>query len=109
MTIDTICDVYRSCGTITGTAAVLGISQPTVRKALITRGLYANATSIAVSELIERGKSDAEIAEILNISVSTANTYRAYTKGTYLVSDDERSKNAKRIRKFRERLKGERP
>lgn len=103
MTIDTICDVYRSCGAITGTAAELGISPPTVRKALITRGLYANATSIAVSDLIELGKSDAEIAQILHISESTANNYRPYTKGSYLLPYEDKTANARRIAASRKR------
>lgn len=95
---DTIIKEYKACGTIKGTAKVVGVSEPTVRRVLIDAGEYSNETVASVSALREAGKSQKEICEILHLSESTVLGALPYTKGTY---KDEPTVNALRIRKCR--------
>lgn len=78
-------------------AEEFGISRIKVRKILITTG---DITS-PIFSLIAQGLSTAEVAQKLNLSKSTVNSWVGYSKGVYKLSDV--SAVADRTRLYRER------
>lgn len=90
---------YRQTGTFRGAAKICNTNWQKVRKILITLGEYSNKQSELIGKLYDEGKSEDEIAEHLNISPSTVNSYLPYSKGEYLAENP--TPNAQRIRKYR--------
>lgn len=107
LTIQNVVDSYKvNRESIRGTAEDLGISRGTVRKILITEGVYVPPMAEQINDLKAGGKTVAEIAEIMGMSRSAVATYLPYTKGSYAVG--EKSENALKIRKTRENKAAER-
>lgn len=98
--MEDIIKVYRQTGSLRETAKILGTNWQTVRKVLITHGEYENEESKRINELLDDGMTVTEIAEKMNLSKTSVNSYLPYTKGKYL--GVEPTKNALRIRKHRE-------
>lgn len=96
-----VAESYCYHKTIRGTAKECGLSPAVTRKLLITAGLYANDTSIAVSELRREGFTKDEICDMLKISPSAFNACTPYEKGSYLT--DVKTSNAIRIQKCRDK------
>lgn len=92
---------YLSCRSIKQTARHFGCWHGVVRKMLINNGLYTNATAKKVIELVESGKTVAEIVAEIGVTKTTVSSYLPYTRGTYMQPSE--SENAQRIRKCREK------
>ena len=83
-------------------AAEWGISLQKARQLLITAGVYSTELSRNIQDLTERGISDGEIMDQLEISQSTLYSYRPYARRSYGGEITEHGKEAK---KYRERKK----
>lgn len=101
--LDDIVQEYDHTGSINKVAKNLGLSNMKVRKALITAGVYSNATSEEVERDLADGKSIEEISARLGISVSAVYGYIPYKVTAYNLED--RSVSADRIARYRERQK----
>ena len=99
--VNEIVKFYRRHGSIKQTAAEFGVGEGTVRKALISAGAFESKWSARIAKLREDGYKDAQIAEMLHISVTAVNTHSPYTKGAY--NSVTPSANATRIRNCRKR------
>lgn len=84
-------------------AAELNISHLTVRRALITAGLFTSARAEQIQHLYATGMSIKTIAEHLKISTSTVSSYLPYSKGPR--KDWAATVNSMRIKKCREKKK----
>ncbi|MCC8103698.1 MAG: hypothetical protein LIP11_16095 [Clostridiales bacterium] len=91
---------YLDCDSIEQTAKTCGTSKVTVRRVLITEGLWCSKTSIAVGELHDEGLSVAEIAEELCVTENAVKAYLPYTKGMY---GESLTGGAERVKRYRER------
>ncbi len=78
-----------------------GASEVTVRRVLITEGVWSSRTSRKVEELLEQGKSVPEIAAELSVSVKAVEAYLPYSRGMYGQEETEDSVHAK---EYRERV-----
>lgn len=99
---DEIIRIYSLNGSILETARETGVSTVKVRKILITEGLWESDTSIRIGNLLKEGKTTAEIAEILYMSVKNVQAYMPYDRGTY---GDGLSKEAIRSDRYRSRMR----
>lgn len=77
-----VCDCYAACGDVAAVAGALGLSKDRVRRILITKGAYTDELVANIAWLHDggRGKTVAEIAEILRISPTTVHKNMAYGK-----------------------------
>jgi len=100
-TVEKVASVYRKTGSISKTALQAEISTTKVRKILITMGLWASPRSQQIRELSDQGKSSAEIAETLQISVVMVQNYLPYEKGLY--DEPQKTDTAMRSEKYRTR------
>ena len=76
------------------------IGEQKVKKILITTGDYANKTSREIAALLDMGKSEREIAEIMKMTVPGVNAYIPYSKAIYNLGNKS-TKNAQAIRRMR--------
>ena len=79
------------------------LSTAKIRKILITGGLWTTERSREVAELYERFGSVNRVAEKLGLSIGLVTTYLPYRRIVYDL--DEKSGNARRIDRWRERRK----
>ena len=79
------------------------LSTAKIRKILITGGLWTTERSREVAELYERFGSVNRVAEELGLSIGLVTTYLPYRRIVYDL--DEKSGNARRIDRWRERRK----
>ncbi|NLV84510.1 MAG: hypothetical protein GXY60_08100 [Spirochaetales bacterium] len=100
-TVEKVVRVYKKTESINETALQTEISTTKVRKILITMGLWSSPRSLQIQQLAEQGKSSAEIAETLKISVVMVQNYLPYEKGLY--DEPQKSDTAMRSEKYRER------
>ena len=100
-----IVEVYRSTDSIKATARELGISEQSIRHILLDAGVYTSERSQQIHKMWEAGLSAAEIAERLKIKEKTVLSYLPYSKTPYIFP--EKSQNAVRIQKCRERKRKE--
>lgn len=100
-TIEKVVRVYTKTGSISETALQTEISATKVRKILITEGLWSSTRSLQIRELANQGKSSAEIAEALQISMVMVRNYLPYKKGLY--DEPEKTDTALRSMKYRTR------
>ena len=100
-TIENVVSIYKKTGSINKTALQAEISTTKVRKILITMGLWSSPRSLQIRQLADQGKSSAEIAETLQISVVMVQNYLPYKKGLY--DEPEKTDTAKRSEKYRAR------
>lgn len=102
-TIEEVVSLYRRCGSIKQVSRETKISEQTIRRLLITRGEYVTHLSAELSAMHESGLDAFAIAEKLRMSPKAVLSYLPYTRGPY--SFGEKTKNAQRIRSWRERRK----
>ncbi len=90
--------------TINETAEEFGITPKKVRKLLIMGGCYSTTTTQAIQEKIKEGKTVEQIAEEIGKKPITVRSYLPYSRVVYCL--DERSVNADRLVRFKERWGG---
>ena len=100
--LEDITNFYIETGSINKTALKFNISGGKVKKCLVTMGHYHSDTQEKIAELYKKNKTPKEIAEILDLSISTVNMYLPYEKAIY---DCNPSMNAIKIRKSRKKWK----
>lgn len=94
---------YQREKSIKATAKKMECSEQTVRRVLITAGIYTSPTAKRIIELSNLGMPIEDIAEFLHMSKSAVNGYIPYTRGCR--ADWPTTQNAIQIRKCRERKK----
>lgn len=75
-----VCDCYTASGDMAAVARALGLSTQKVRRILITQGAYTDELISNIAWLHDggRGKTVAEIANILKVSQNTVHKNMAY-------------------------------
>ncbi len=96
-----IVNAYEKLGSVKSVAKKCHASEVTVRRVLITEGLWSSRTSRKVKELVQQGKSVPEIADELSVSVKAVEAYLPYSRGMYGQEVTEDSVHAK---EYRERV-----
>ena len=96
--------LYKNGVSINMIHEMTGKSSCKIRKLLITKGLWKDELSEKVCALLKEGKTEEEIAKILNKSINVINSRSPYTRGIY---GWDLSENALRIKKCRENKKRE--
>lgn len=102
-TRDEIIALYDKLESIRAVAKETGLSHSTIRQILVDSGIYPSALTKSINQMHQYGVSEAEIAEILNISVKAVRVHLPHTKGSYAC--DKPTKNAIRIRRNRKKKK----
>ncbi len=92
---------YDDLGSVKSTAEACGASEVTVRRVLITEGLWSSRVSVKVEELRQQGKSVQEIASELCVSVKAVEAYLPYSRGMY---GQEPTDDSVRSKEYRERV-----
>ena len=103
LTIEQVLFIYKQYKCIKQTAKIAGVSQVTVKKILIDKGLFSTKTSQKVQCLHKQGVSVEEIMKETGLSRSSVYNYLPYTKGIY--NTDNPTKNALYMRKYRAKKK----
>ena len=101
--IDDVIKIYEEKQTINEVARILKISSQKVRRLLINSGHIQSEKSRQILYYISCGLSNKEIANKLEISVKTLNSYLPYRKCVY--KQNTCSYNAEKIRKWRKSKK----
>lgn len=101
MTQKDIINEYAATKSMNGTARKLKLSKQTVRRVLISNGIYPSERTKEVARLCLMGMTVQEIAEYLGISAKTVQSNMPYSKGSYATG--AKSKNAERILECRTR------
>lgn len=81
------------------TARNLNLSKQTVKRVLITNGIYPSKRAQQIANLNDLGMNVSDIAEFLTISEDIVHSNLPYTKGGYATG--QKSKNAVRGAKYR--------
>lgn len=97
-----VVQAYIDTGSILDTAAKCKVSTVKVRKILITEGLWSSKTSEQIDELLKNGFNSAQVAEKLCMSIKNVQAYMPYERGVY---DEDRSVDAVRSGRYRDRMK----
>lgn len=97
-----IIELYQTYGSVNAVVEELkgAVSKIKVQRVLLTEGLWTSRTAEAVGELYAQGKSTAEIAEILCMSVKNVQSYIPYSKGSY---GEKETVSSRLSRNYRER------
>ena len=103
--ISRIVEMYKLTGSIKAVSDAEKIWKGTVKKALITAGVYENETSRKVAKMLEEGMSVNQISEALGSTPAVVTQYVPYKRGTYKVPSE--SYVADRLRIFRGKKKGD--
>ena len=101
--IDTVVEMYDSDLSMRKIGTQLSLSQMKVRKILITAGAYTSERCDEINGYYQNGYSVEEIAEIFHMTRSSVYSYLAYE--TVIYNLDEKSVNADRQARYRERKK----
>ena len=96
-----IIEEYLLTESVKQTAENLGTTPITVRRVLITEGLWHSQTSDAIGELFAAGVPTEQIAEQLSISLKNVQAYIPYTRGSYHAA--EKSLSSQQSQQYRER------
>lgn len=102
-----VLDTYNVTKSMNETARKLKLSHQTVRRVLISNGIYPSERTREVTRLCLMGMTVQEIAEYLGISAKTVQANMPYSRGSYVTGP--KSKNAERILEFRARKKSDLP
>ena len=101
--IDTVVEMYDSGLSMRKIGTQLSLSQMKVRKILITTGAYTSQRCEEIHDYYQNGYSVEDIAEIFHMTQSNVYSYLAYE--TVIYNLDEKSVNADRQARYRERKK----
>ncbi len=96
-----IIDNYRENVSVKQTSINCSVSEVTVRRVLITEGLWSSNTSRKIAELYTQGKSVSEIASALSVKEKAVQAYLPYSRGMYGTSQ---SGNARSSKNYRDRI-----
>lgn len=75
-----VVELYQNNGSVNETAKTVGIASATVRKILITEGLWSSELGNKISELWQQGLCQEEIADRLVITVKCVQAYLPYSR-----------------------------
>lgn len=90
-------------GGVKATAKRMGVGYQVVNRVLITNGIIPPGNAEIVAKLTAQGYTRAEIAKELGIAEKSLKTFLPYERHSYAVG--EKTWNAEKIRKCRERKK----
>ena len=96
--------VMQGRPTINETAEKFDVTPAKIRKILVTGGCYNTELYRQIKELRKQGMDAEEIAKKLRKTKGTIQSYLPYEKVIYML--EERSVNADRVRRFKERWGG---
>lgn len=96
-------ETYQKSGSIRTAAGELSISPMKLRKILITDGVYENEMSRKIRSMYESGMPIEDIARIEGMTTSNVYAYLPYGKIIYNL--EQKSVNAERQKRYRERQK----
>lgn len=96
-----VCAIYQEENSIKAVSRFTDLSEWTVRKILITAGLYDSERVRQINELRAQGKTISEIAELLNITTSMVTGYIPYQRAMYCGLN--KTTNAQKIAQWRRR------
>lgn len=99
--LDAVVEVYREKNEIKATALELDLPPNKVMKLLITAKVLCYQETEQIQELLNNGKTMAEVQEKLHLSRAAINTYLPYSKCVYKAA--EISQNAERAARYRDR------
>lgn len=99
--IDTAAEIYQEKGEIKATAQELDLPPGKVKKLLITGNVLSYPETKQIQDLMQQGKTMAEIQQMMGLGYSTLHTYLPYTKVIYKMS--EISQNAERVKAYKTR------
>ena len=103
MSIDKdIYDTFRSTGSVSKTSKEIGCSWNKVVKSLSSSGVVLSDTHSAILDMRKSGMSVQEIARQLSLNPKTVQAYLPRVRPVY---GENRSKDAKRIKEWRDRKK----
>lgn len=103
MSIDKdIYDTFRSTGSVRETAKEIGCSWNKVVKSLASSGVVINDTHGMILDMHDAGMSVQEIARQLSLNTKTVQAYLPRVRPVY---GEGRSKNAEKIKKWRDKKK----
>lgn len=99
MTQQQILESYEITKNMSETARILDVSPQTVKRVLISNGIYPSKRAHQIANLNDLGLNVSDIAEFLKISEDTVRSNLPYTKGGYATG--QKSENAKKIAQCR--------
>lgn len=99
MTQQQILESYEITKNMSETARILDVSPQTVKRVLISNGIFPSKRAHQIANLNDLGLSVSDIAEFLKISEDTVRSNLPYTKGGYATGP--KSENAKKIAQCR--------
>lgn len=94
-----ILESYEITKNMSETVCILDVSPKTVKRILISNGIYPSKRAQQIANLNDLGLNVSDIAEFLKISEDTVRSNLPYTKGGYATS--QKSKNAVRVARCR--------
>ena len=94
-----ILEMYEITNSVKASAKALKLSQHTIKRVLISNGIYPTERAREVTRLRLAGLTMPEIAQYLGTSERAVRLYMPYTKCSYAVG--QKSQNAKCIAKCR--------
>lgn len=97
-----IYDAYQSTGSVRETAREIGCSWNKVVKSLASSGVVISDTHGMILDMHDAGMGAQEISKQLSLNVKTVQAYLPRVRPTY---GENRSKNAEKIRKWRDKKK----
>lgn len=101
--IEKVVELYNSGLSMRKIGIQLSLSQMKVRKILITAGAYTSQRCVEIQDYYRNGYGVEEIAEIFHMTKSSVYSYLSYE--TVIYNLDEKSVNADRQARYRERKK----
>lgn len=101
---DQVIAEYKRTGSVKRTAQNVGTTLVRAQRILITEGLWSSETSRNVGRLYAEGKSVEQIAAELYVSIKTVQAYLPYTRTQQGYGGDDRSTDAVRAEKYRDRM-----
>ena len=99
MTQQQILESYEITQNMFDTARILDVSPQTVKRVLISNGIFPSKRAQQIANLNDLGMNVSDIAEFLKISKDTIRSNLPYTKGGYATGP--KSENAKKIAQCR--------
>jgi len=99
MTQQQILESYEITQNMFDTARILDVSPQTVKRVLISNGIFPSKRAQQIANLNDLGLNVSDIAEFLKISKDTIRSNLPYTKGGYATGP--KSENAKKIAQCR--------
>ena len=103
MTQQPILESYEITKNMSETARILDVSPQTVKRVLISNGIFPSKRAQQIANLNDLGLNVSDIAEFLKISKDTVRSNLFYIKGRY--ATNQKSKNAVRVARRRNNKK----